>query len=77
MVAARRQSGPSWRQFLHAQTAGIVAVDFLHVDTLLLRRLHVLVFTGHGTRWMHRGGVTANPATSPSASASGSRTLSP
>ena len=58
---APRRSDPSWRQFLHAQAAGIVAVDFLHVDTVLLRRLHVLVFIEHGTRRMHLGGVTANP----------------
>jgi putative transposase len=58
---APRRSGPSWRQFLCAQAAGIVAVDFLHVDTVLLRRLHVLVFIEHGTRRMHLGGVTANP----------------
>src|SRR5580704_7900195 len=56
-----RRSGPSWRQFLHTQAAGIVAVDFLHVDTVLLRRLHVLVLIEHGTRRMHLGGVTANP----------------
>jgi transposase InsO family protein len=31
------------------------------VDTVLLRRLHVLVFIEHGTRRMHLGGVTANP----------------
>jgi hypothetical protein len=27
------------RQFLHAQATGIIAVDFLHVDTVLLKRL--------------------------------------
>jgi transposase InsO family protein len=58
---APRRSGPTWRQFLHAQAAGIVAVDFLHVDTVLLNRLYVLVFIEHGTRRMHLGGVTANP----------------
>ena len=58
---APRRSGPTWRQFLHAQAAGILAVDFLHVDTVLLKRLYVLVFIEHGTRRMHLGGVTANP----------------
>src|SRR6266566_1448190 len=33
---APRRAGPTWRQFLHAQAAGILAVDFLHVDTVLL-----------------------------------------
>ena len=33
---APRRDGPTWRQFLHAQAAGILAVDFLHVDTVLL-----------------------------------------
>src|ERR1022692_2833161 len=58
---APRRSGPGWRQFLQAQAAGIVAVDFLHVDTVLLKRIYVLVFIEHGTRQMHIGGVTANP----------------
>ena len=58
---APRRAGPTWRQFLHAQAAGILAVDFLHVDTVLLKRLYVLVFIEHGTRRMHLGGVTENP----------------
>jgi putative transposase len=58
---APRRAGPTWRQFLHAQAAGILAVDFLHVDTVLLKRLYVLVFIEHGTLRMHLGGVTANP----------------
>jgi putative transposase len=57
---APRRAGPTWRQFLCAQAAGIVAVDFLHVDTVLLKRLYVLVFIEHGTRRMHLGGVTPN-----------------
>jgi putative transposase len=36
---APRRAGPTWRQFLHVQAAGILAVDFLHVDTVLLKRL--------------------------------------
>jgi len=56
-----RRSGPTWRQLLHAQAAGILAVDFLHADTMLLRQVYVLVFIEHGTRRMHVGGVTSNP----------------
>ena len=40
---APRRAGPTWRQFLHTQAAGILAVDYLHVDTVLLKRLYILV----------------------------------
>ena len=61
---APRHTGPTWRQFLHAQGAGILAVYFLHVDTVMLKRLYVLVFIEHGTRRMDFGGVTANATVS-------------
>jgi hypothetical protein len=34
---APRRSGPTWREFLTAQAAGIVAADFFHIDTALVR----------------------------------------
>ena len=36
---APRRRGPTWKQFLTAQACGILAADFVHVDTVLLRRL--------------------------------------
>jgi len=37
-------------------------VTFFAVDTILLKRIYVLVFIEHGTRLLHLAGVTANPA---------------
>ena len=59
---APRRAGPTWRQFLAARAHAIIARDFLVAGTVLLQRLCVLVFTGHGTRRLHLGGVTAHPA---------------
>jgi hypothetical protein len=36
---APRRSGPTWRQFLTTQAKAVLAVDFLHIDTIVLRRI--------------------------------------
>ena len=59
-----RRSGPTWAEFLTAQAKGLMACDFFHVDTLLLRRLYVLVFIHHDTRLVRIAGITSNPVAS-------------
>ncbi|ONI92850.1 integrase [Saccharothrix sp. ALI-22-I] len=58
---APRRAGPTWREFLTAQAQSIVAADFLHLDTVLGKRLYALAFLEHGTRRLHITGVTAHP----------------
>jgi hypothetical protein len=55
-----RRAGPTRREFLAAQAHAIIACDFLVAETVLLKRLHVLVFIEHGTRRLHLAGVTAH-----------------
>jgi transposase InsO family protein len=58
---APRRDGPTWRQFLSAQAKGIVACDFLTVETVFLKTLYVLVFMQIETRRILGVGVSANP----------------
>ncbi|MFJ6675943.1 integrase core domain-containing protein [Actinosynnema sp. NPDC091369] len=58
---APRRGGPTWRRFRTAQAQGIIATDFLHLNTMLGTRLHALAFLEHDTRRLHITGVTTHP----------------
>jgi putative transposase len=58
---APRRSGPTWRQFLTAQAQAVLAVDFVHVDTVVLKRIYALIAVEYGSRRAHLIGVSAHP----------------
>ncbi|ONH25501.1 integrase core domain-containing protein [Pseudofrankia asymbiotica] len=59
--APRRDAGPSWSQFLRSQARGVLACDFLTIDTVTLARLYVLFFVEFDRRHVWLAGVTAHP----------------
>lgn len=58
---APRRGGPSWTQFLRAQAAGMLACDFLTVETIGLTRLYILFVVELDHRRVHPAGITAHP----------------
>ena len=58
---APRRHGPTWSTFLRSQARGLLACDFFTVETLWLRRLHVLFFIELGSRRVHLAGITTHP----------------
>jgi putative transposase len=58
---APRRAHRSWPAFLRQQAAGIVACDFLTIDTVWLRRLCVLFFIELDTRRIHLAWAITNP----------------
>jgi hypothetical protein len=59
---ASRRTGPTWKHFLTAQPRSILAADFVHVDTVLLRRIYALAgVTGAPRRLMDDTGSAQFP----------------
>jgi putative transposase len=60
--APKRHTGTTWRHFLHAHAATMLATDFFHVDcAVTLQRPYCSFVMEISSRYVHVPGVTANP----------------
>jgi transposase len=57
----RRQTGPTWSQFLRSQAEAILACDFFTVDLLDGTQAYVLAVIEHATRRIRILGITLHP----------------
>jgi putative transposase len=58
---APQRTHSSWRAFLRAQAASMLACDFLTVETAFLQRIYVLFFISLATRRIEYVACTSNP----------------
>jgi putative transposase len=58
---APRRGEPTWTQFLSAQAGGLLACDFVAVETVGLTRLYVLFVVEVRRRQVHLAGITVHP----------------
>ena len=58
---APRRASTTWRAFLRAQAAGVLATDFFTVEMVLLKMLYVPSVIDVGTRRVRLAGATGHP----------------